>query len=136
MWKIKVKATQLLNMLQLLTWQGKLTRKLGSNIKQLLEIYGKEYIHNIEHCEGLADYTVSLKYLPKLKCTENEIIGKFNSMWYILNKVWLKYKDFNPKNTRTKRFLNYILEQYSVQYSNIAVLILIIFAISPGTRHV
>ena len=83
-------------------------RKIGEEsqikyIKQLYEIYGNEYVHKLENCDGIEDYTITLKYLPKLQCTEKDLIAEFQSLWPILNKTWLmKFRDSKPKSTQTK----------------------------------
>ena len=54
-------------------------------------------------------------------------------MLQLITKAWLKDKDSTPKPTVTKRFLQYIIGEYAVEYPNICDLILIFMAISSGT---
>ena len=98
-------------------------------------MYGKEYVHNVLPHSKLeySDYTVTMKYPPKLNCTESELVSEFNSCWSVLGKTWLKFKDTNPQPTRMLRFWIHILEEYSIEYPNLADLVLILLSISPGT---
>ena len=61
------------------------------------------------------------------------MISEFNSIWPVIGKTWLKFKDTKPSSSVSKRFWTHILEEHSISYPNLANLILIILAISPGT---
>ena len=61
------------------------------------------------------------------------MISDFNSVWPVICKTWLKFKDTKPSSSVSKCFWTQILEEHSISYPNLADLILIILAISPGT---
>ena len=63
----------------------------------------------------------------------SELLKEFDKIWNVLNKSWLKFKDTKPKSNITKRFWIKILEKYSIDFPNIAELILLPLPISPGT---
>lgn len=80
----------------------------------------------------------------KLRCTtwlhnqdnitcKTKLLGKFDKIWCVLNKLWLKLKDTKPKNNTTTSFWMKILEEYLIEFPNIAELILIVLSISPTT---
>ena len=50
----------------------------------------------------------------------------------MIGKTWLKFKDTKPSSSVSKGFST-ILEEHSISYPNLAALILIILAISPGS---
>ena len=58
---------------------------------------------------------------------------EFDKIWHVLNKSWLKFKDTKPKSNTEKSFWIKILEEYSIDFPNIAGVILILLSISPGT---
>ena len=101
-----------------------------SYIKELHLIYGNEYLHELK--EDFKDFHVSIKYPSKIKCSESELISEFNSIWPVIGKTWLKFKDTKPSSSVSKGFST-ILEEHSISYPNLAALILIILAISPGS---
>ena len=102
-----------------------------SYIKELHLIYSNKYLHELK--EDFKDFHVSIKYPSKIKCSESELISEFNSIWPVIGKTWLKFKDTKPSSSVSKRFWTHILEEHSISYPNLADLILIILAISPGT---
>ena len=82
---------------------------------------------------SLTEYTITIKYLPKLKCKENELVSEFNSLWPIVTKKWLTFKDSIPSSNRIRRFWMHIVEEHYIEYPNLSDLVLILFSISPGT---
>ena len=102
-----------------------------SYIKELHLIYSNEYLHELK--EDFTDIHVSIKHPSKIKCSEPELISVFNSIWPVIGKTWLKFKDTKPSSSVSKHFWTHILEEHSISYPNLADLILIILAISPGT---
>ena len=102
-----------------------------SYIKELHLIYDSEYLHELK--EDFKDFHVSIKYPSKIKCSESELISEFNSIWPVIGKTWLKFKDTKPSSSVSKCFWTHILEEHSISYPNLADLILIILAISSGT---
>ena len=75
---------------------------------------------------SLEDYSITVKYPAKLKCDEAELVAEFNSHWPAVSKKWLKFKESKPSSTRMKRFWHHILEEHSVEYPNLADLLLIL----------
>ena len=106
-----------------------------SHLKQLYLLYGQEYTHTIpgQAKDSLEDYTITIRYPPKLKCTESELVTEFNSLWPVLCKTWLKFKDSKPSATRMRRFWDHVLEEHAIDYPNMSDLLLILLSISPGT---
>ena len=102
-----------------------------SYIKELHLIHSNEYLHELK--EDFKDFHISIKYPSKIKCSESELISKFSSIWTVIGKTWLKFKDTKPSSSVSKCFWTHILEEHSISYPNRADLILIILAISPGT---
>ena len=74
-----------------------------------------------------------LTYPYKLQCTEAELLEDFEKIWPVLNKLWLSFKNTLPRKNVTQRFWVKVLEEYSLDFPNIAELILILLAISTGT---
>ena len=102
-----------------------------SYIKELHMIYGNKYLHELK--EDFKGFHVSIKYPSKIKCSGSELISEFNSIWPVIGKTCLKFKDTKPSSSVSKRFWTHILEGHSISYPDLADLILIILAISPGT---
>ena len=102
-----------------------------SYIKELNLIYRKKYLHELK--EDFKGFHVPIKYPSKIKCSESELISEFNSIWPVIGKTWLKFKDTKPSSSVSKCFWTHILEEHSISYPNLADLILIILTISPGT---
>ena len=101
-----------------------------SYIKELHLIHSNEYLHELK--EDFKDFHISIKYPSKIKCSESKLISKFSSIWTVIGKTWLKFKDTKPSSSVSKGFST-ILEEHSISYPNLAALILIILAISPGS---
>ena len=106
-------------------------------IKKLFSIYVKEYVHDVldESKGSLVDdeYTISVRYPAKLQCSENELVNEFNSLWPLMTKAWLKFKDSALKSTTGKQFLIHIIEAFAIEYLNLFELIMVLLAISSGT---
>lgn len=105
-------------------------------LKNLHLIYGKEYTHTVTDDDAKRDhheYSILVKYPAKLDCTEDELVGEFNSMWSTTTKSWLKFKDSKPSSTRMRRFWVHIVLDYAIEYPNMCDLIMLLLAISPGT---
>ena len=104
-------------------------------LKQLYLIYGTDYTHTIpeEARESLEEYSINLKYPAKLNCTEQELLTEFNSIWPVITRAWVKLKDSKPEATRIRRFWTKIIEENSIDYPNMADLVLLLLSISPGT---
>ena len=83
-------------------------------LKKLFFIYGKDHTHEVcNKAKGsLKEYTVLVLYLAKLNCTENQLVREYNSMWQLMMKATLKFKDSTPEPTVTKRFF------YSISLEN------------------
>ena len=118
-----------------------MSRKIGKTLrieylKQLFAIYGTEYSHTIPtdtEENTLKEYKISIKYPAKLKCTEEELLKEFNSLWPIISRQWHSFKESKPSRTLTKRFWVHIMEENCIEYPNLSDLVLILFSISPGT---
>ena len=102
-----------------------------SNIKELNLICGNDYLYELK--EDFKDFHVSIKYLSKIKWSDSEFISDFSSVWPVIGKTWLKFKDTKPSSSVSKCFWTHILEEHSISYPNLTDLILIILTISPGT---
>ena len=102
-------------------------------MRKLHSMYGTTYSHNVTDSACLPEYEIEIKYPAKLKCSESELVEEFNKIWPVLNRLWLSFKNTLPRLNVTKRFWMKVLEEYSVDFSNIAELVLILLAISPGT---
>ena len=105
-------------------------------LKQLYSLYGNEYTHTLPaeaEENSLTEYTITIKYPPKLKCKENELVSEFNSLWPIVTKKWLTFEDSIPSSNRIRRFWMHIVEEHYIEYPNLSDLVLILFSISPGT---
>ena len=116
---------------------NKLTR-IGY-IWQLHHVYGKQNIHAMtdDECKsGLIEYNITILYPAKLQCTEEELVSEFKSMWPIITKSWLKFKETKPVANRIKRFWIQMVEDNAVDYPNICDLVLLLLSISPGTGPV
>ena len=94
-------------------------------------IYGNKYLHELK--EDFKGFHFSIKYPSKIKYSGSELISEFNSIWPVIGKTCLKFKDTKPSSSVSKRFWTHILEGHSISYPDLADLILIILAISPGT---
>ena len=92
-----------------------------SYIKELNLIYRKKYLHELK--EDFKGFHVSIKYPSKIKCSESELISEFNSIWPVIGKTWLKFKDKKPSSSESKCFWTHILEKHSISYPNLANLI-------------
>ena len=107
------------------------------NVKELFSIYGTAKTHTVKNddacTEALPGYKIEIEYEPKLQCTETEIIESFDEIWPKLNILWLSFKKTKPEKNVTKRFWIKVLELYSIDFPNLAELIMILLAISPGT---
>ena len=102
-------------------------------VRKLYSMYGTTYTHIIDDDKDLPGYHIEITYPAKLQCTEAELLEDFNNIWPVLNKLWLSFKNTLPRKNVTKRFWIKVLEEYSLDFPNIAELILILLAISPGT---
>ena len=82
-------------------------------LQQLYAIYGVTYTHTVtlEEEQPLKEFIsqVEIKYLAKLKCTEDVLVKEFKSIWPILNRSWLKHKD--DKKAGLKQLLFFILKK-------------------------
>ena len=85
------------------------------------------------HTYNYIDYTITITYPPKLKCTESELVTEFNSLWPVLSKTWLMFNDSKPSSTRMHRFWDHVLEEHAIDYPNMSDLLLILLSVSPGT---
>ena len=92
-----------------------------SYIKELNLIYGNKNLHELK--EDFKGFHVSIKYLSKIKCSESKLISEFNSIWPVIGKTWLKFKDTKPSSSESKCFWTHILEKHSISYPNLASLI-------------
>ena len=102
----------------------------------MYSLYGEEYNHLVENdicSDALPGYTIKITYPAKLKSTLSKLLEEFDRNWHVLNKSLLKFKDTKPESNITKRCWIKILEEYSINFSNVAELILIVLWISPGT---
>ena len=45
------------------------------------------YVHNVPPERGYFDYKVSIRYNKKINCTSNELIGQFNNLLPIINRL-------------------------------------------------
>ena len=107
-----------------------------SFIRKLHHVYGKENNHVLDDitCKGsLEDYTINITYPAKLNCTEDELVSEFKSIWPIITKKWLNFKDSKPVTDRIKRFWQEIVEENAIDYPNLCDLVLLLLSISPGT---
>lgn len=120
------------------------TRKIDKatrlkHIKNLFNVYGRESKHEISDAKfkgDLDDFNITITYQRKIKCTEEELLNEFKSLWPTLSKVWLQIKDTKPQPNRIKRFWTKIVEEHAIEYPNLADLIILLLSISPGTGPV
>ena len=84
----------------------------------------------------LHEFTIRIKYPPKLECSEETLVGEFNSLWSSVTKKWIYFKTTKPESTRMKRFWTEIISQYAIDYPNICDLLLLLLSVSPGTGPV
>ena len=119
-----------------------MSRKIGKEErikylnKQLYVIYGTEYTHVIPtdtEENTLEDYKITIKYPAKLRCTENELLTEFNSLWPVVARQWHSFRETKPSRTLTKRFWVKMMGEHCIEYPNLCDLVLIIFSFSPGT---
>ena len=99
-------------------------------------MYGKDYTHEVsQHMEDhlYGEYEIMIKYPAKLKCSGDDLIKEFNSIWSVLGRAWQKFKNSNPSPTRLLRFWVHIVNEYSIEYHNLTDLVVILLCISPGT---
>ena len=80
-----------------------------SYIKELNLIYGNKNLHELK--EDFKGFHVSIKYLSKIKCSETKLISEFNSIWPVIGKTWLKFKDTKPSSSESKCFWTHILRE-------------------------
>ena len=104
-------------------------------LKELHLVYGNEYTHSVpvEARGSLEEYTMNIRYPPKLKCSEQDLLTEFNSIWPVVSKAWLKLKESKPESSRIRRFWMLIIEEHSIEYPNLADLLLLLLSVSPGT---
>lgn len=120
------------------------TRKVDKDsrlkhIKNLFNVYGREAKNVISDAKfkgDLNDFNITIRYQRKIKCTEEELLSEFKSLWPTLSKVWLQIKDTKPQSDRIKRFWTMIVEEHAIEYPNLADLIILLLSISPGTGPV
>lgn len=60
-------------------------------------------------------------------------MSEFKSMWPIITKKWLNFKDSKPVACRLRRFWKEIVEENAVDFDNVCDLVLLLLSISPGT---
>ena len=122
-----------------------LNRKLDKetqieHLKKLHLIYGKEYVHTIPDDDGvkgdLYEFTLKIRYSPKLTCSESDLVAEMNSLWPTITKSWLKYKDSKPESSRIRRFWTDIISEHAIDYPNLCDMVMLLLAISPGTGPV
>ena len=53
----------------------------------LCSIFCVNYVHNVPPERGYFDYKVSIRYNKKINCTSNELIGQFNNLLPIMNRL-------------------------------------------------
>ena len=85
------------------------------------------------HTYNYIDYTITITYPPKLKCTKTELVTEYNSLWPVLSKTWWKFKDSKPSSIRMHRFWDHVLEEHAIDYPNMSDLLLILLSVSPGS---
>ena len=120
-----------------------LNRKLGKekrieHLKKLHLIYCKEYVHTVPDGEkgDLHEFTLKIKYPPKITCSESDLVAEMNSLWPTITKSWLKYKDSKPVSSRIRRFWTDIISEHAIDYPNLCDMVMLLLAISPGTGPV
>ena len=108
-------------------------------LRQLHLVYGKEYFHTVTDDDAKGDlheYSITVKYPPKLQCSEDNLVAEFNSILPTMSKCWVKFKDSKPAATRMRRFWVMIASENAIEYPNFCDLIILLLAISPGTGPV
>lgn len=70
-------------------------------LKKLFSIYGKDYAHEVhkEAKGSLEEYTILICYPARLNGTENQLVAEFNSIWQLMTKSWLKFKEYSHANS-------------------------------------
>ena len=107
--------------------------------RKLYQIYGKEYSHGIvddgthlvEHDAALiASWSVTIKYHPKIECTEDEFIAEFEKLWPVFNRNWGKFKD---KTDALQKLYCYIIDNYMINFPHVCEMPLILMAAASNT---
>ena len=109
-------------------------------LRELYKLFGTEYTHVVsnDHDQHMTErddsffteWTVTIKYTPKITCSEEEIVTEFNGLWPVLNRNWGKYKD---QSNALRTFFQYIIDNYMINFPNICELLLILLSCSPNT---
>ena len=95
-------------------------------------VYEQDYIHTLSDDAkiSLEDYHITINCPLKLNFHDGELVGEFNSLWPVLNKTWLQFKESKPSSSRMKGFWLYILKEYLIEYRNAAGVVLLLMSIS------
>lgn len=67
-------------------------------------VYEQDYIHTLSDDAkiSLEDYHITINCPLKLNFHDGELVGEFNSLWPVLNKTWLQFKESKPSSSRMK----------------------------------
>ena len=114
-----------------------ITRLTVEYLKELYAIYCISFNHKVlQNEDDKSNFkghitAIKIKYEPKVDCTQEQIVKEFRSVWPVINRVWLQFK--NEKKGALKRFFIFILDNYMIQYPNICELIPIMLSASSAT---
>ena len=64
-------------------------------LKNLHSIYGVSDTHHVtdEACGEFTDWDISVVYQPKIDCTIDDLVDQFKTLWPVLNKEWISWKN-------------------------------------------
>ena len=108
--------------------------------RKLFRVYGTEYSHEVvDDGEHMAEpvssffttWNVTIKYKPKLECSEDEFMTELEAIWPVFNRTWGRFKAL--KVDALFAFYCHIIDNHYINFPNVCELLLILMSFSPNT---